>query len=50
MPGYLELPVVIGAVSQVKVDQGLIGDAFSFGQGLEVVYGAAIDIDGDLLL
>lgn len=49
MPGHLELPPVVGAVSQIKVDQGLIGDAFSFGQGLEVVDSAAIDVDGDLL-
>lgn len=50
LPGHLELSPVIGAVSQVKIDQGLIGDAFRFSQGLEVVDGAAIDIDGDLLL
>ena len=50
MPGHPELPLVIGTVSQIKVDQGLIGDAFSFSQGLEVVDGAAIDVDGDLLL
>jgi len=33
--------VVIGTVSQIEVDQGLIGDAFCVGQRLEVV-------DGDL--
>ena len=41
--------MVIGTVSQIEVDQGLIGDAFGVGQRLEVVDGAAVDIDGDLL-
>ena len=41
--------MVIGAVSQIEVDQGLIGDAFCVGQRLEVVDGAAVDVDGDLL-
>ena len=50
LPGQLKLPPVIGAISQVEIDQGLIGDAFSFSQGLEVVNCAAIDVDGDLLL
>ena len=50
MPRHLELTTVIGAVSQVKVDQGLIGDTLGFSKGLEVVDGAAIDVDGDLLL
>ena len=49
LPGQLELPVVIGTVSQIEVDQGLIGDAFCVGQRLEVVDGAAVDVDGDLL-
>ena len=49
LPGQLELPVVIGTVSQIEVDQGLIGDAFCVGQSLEVVDGAAVDIDGNLL-
>ena len=44
------MPSVVSTVSQVKVDQGLIREAFCFGQGLEVVDGAAIDVDGDLLL
>lgn len=50
MPGNLELSPVIGAVSQVKIDQGLIGDPLSFSQRFEVVDCAAIDVDGDLLL
>lgn len=50
LPGHLELPSVIGAVSQVEIDQGLIGDSFDFSQRLEVINGAAIDVDGDLLL
>ena len=50
LPRHLELALVVGAVSQIKVDQGLIRDSFGFGQGLEVVDGAAIDVDGDLLL
>ena len=50
LPRHLELSSVVSAVSQVKVDQGLIRDSFGFGQGLEVVDGAAIDVDGDLLL
>ena len=50
MPGHLELALVVGAVSQIKVDQSLIGDALGFSQGLEIVDGAAIDVDGDLLL
>ena len=41
--------MVIGTVSQIEVDQGLIGDAFCVGQRLEVVDGSAIDVDGDLL-
>lgn len=41
--------MVIGTVSQIEVDQGLIGDAFCVGQRLEVVDGAAVDVDGDLL-
>jgi hypothetical protein len=41
--------VVIGTVSQIEVDQGLIGDAFCVGQRLEVVDGAAVNVDGDLL-
>ena len=49
LPGQLELPVVIGTVSQIEVNQGLIGDAFGVGQRLEVVDGAAVDIDGNLL-
>lgn len=49
LPGQLELPVVIGTVSQIEVDQSLIGDAFCVGQRLEVVDGAAVDVDGDLL-
>ena len=31
--------MVIGTVSQIEVDQGLIGDAFCVGQRLEVVVG-----------
>ena len=50
LPGNLELSPVIGAVSQVKIDQGLIGDPLSFSQRFEVVDCAAIDVDGDLLL
>lgn len=49
LPGQLELPVVIGTVSQIEVNQGLIGDTFGVGQRLEVVDGAAVDVDGDLL-
>lgn len=49
LPGQLELPVVIGTVSQIEVDQGLIGDTFGVSQRLEVVDGAAVDIDGNLL-
>lgn len=49
LPGQLELPVVIGTVSQIEVDQSLIWDAFCVGQRLEVVDGAAVDVDGDLL-
>ena len=41
--------MVIGAVSQIEVDQGLIGDTFGVSQRLEVVDGAAVDVDGDLL-
>ena len=41
--------MVIGTVSQIEVDQGLIGDAFCVGQRLEVVDGAAVDVDGNLL-
>ena len=41
--------MVIGTVSQIEVDQGLIGDTFGVGQRLEVVDGAAVDVDGDLL-
>lgn len=41
--------MVIGTVSQIEVDQGLIGDAFCVGQRLEVVDGAAVNVDGDLL-
>lgn len=41
--------MVIGTVSQIEVNQGLIGDAFGGGQRLEVVDGAAVDIDGNLL-
>ena len=41
--------MVIGTVSQIEVDQGLIGDAFCVGQRLEVVDGVAVDVDGDLL-
>lgn len=36
--------MVIGTVSQIEVNQGLIGDAFGVGQRLEVVDGAAVDI------
>lgn len=50
MPGYQELPLVIGAVSQIELDQGLVGDTFGFRQRLEIVEGAAIDADGDLHL
>ena len=50
LPGHLELTPVVGTVSQIKVDQGLIRDSFGFSQGLEVVDGTAIDVDGDLLL
>lgn len=50
LPGYLELPLVIGAVSQIELDQGLVGDTFGFRQRLEIVEGAAIDADGDLHL
>lgn len=50
LPRHLELSPVVGTVSQIKVDQGLIRDSLSFSQGLEVVDSAAIDIDGDLLL
>lgn len=50
LPGHLELTPVIGAISQIQIDQGLIGDALSISQRLEVVNGAAIDIDSDLLL
>lgn len=49
LPGQLELPAVIGTVSQIEVDQSLIGDAFCVGQRLEVVDGAAVDVDGNLL-
>ena len=41
--------MVIGTVSQIEVNQGLIGDAFGVGQRLEVVDGAAVDIDGNQL-
>ena len=41
--------MVIGTVSQIEVDQGLIGDAFCVGQRLEVVDGASVDVDGELL-
>lgn len=50
LPGYQELPLVIGAVSQIELDQGLVGDTFGFRQRLEIVEGAAIDADGDLHL
>lgn len=50
LPGHLELPPVVGTVLQVKINQGLIGDALSISQELEVVDGAAIDIDGDQIL
>ena len=43
------LLLVIGAVSQVKVNQGLIRDALGFSQGLEVADCVAIDVDGALL-
>lgn len=49
LPGHLELPVVIGAIPQIEVDQGLVWNAFFVSQGFEVVDGAAIDVDGDLL-
>lgn len=41
--------MVIGAISQVEIDQGLIRNAFGVGQRLKVVDGVAIYIDGDLL-
>ena len=41
--------MVIGTVSQIEVDQGLIGDTFGVSQRLEVVDGAAVDVDGNLL-
>ena len=41
--------MVIGTVSQIEVNQGLIGDAFGVSQRLEVVDGAAVDVDGNLL-
>lgn len=50
LPRHLELSSVVSAVSQVKVDQGLIRDSFIFSQRFEVVDGATIDVDGDLLL
>lgn len=50
MPRHLELPLIISTVSQVAIDQGLVGDTFGFRQRLEIVEGAAIDADGDLLL
>ena len=50
LPGHQELPMVIGTVSQVKVNQGLIGDSFSLRRRHEVIDGAAIDVDGDLFL
>lgn len=42
--------MVVSAISEVEVDQGLIGNAFGLCQSLEVVNSAAIDVDGDLLL
>ena len=42
--------MIVSAVSKVEIDQGLIGDSFGFSQRLEVVDGATIDVDGDLLL
>ena len=41
--------MVIGAIPQIEVDQGLVWNAFFVSQGFEVVDGAAIDVDGDLL-
>ena len=41
--------MVIGTVSQIEVNQGLIGDTFGVSQRLEVVDGAAVDVDGNLL-
>lgn len=35
LPGQLELPVVIGTVSQIEVDQSLIGDAFASARDLK---------------
>ena len=37
--------MVIGTVSQIEVNQGLIGDTFGVSQRLEVVDGAAVDVD-----
>jgi hypothetical protein len=50
LPGHLELTMVVSAISEVEVDQGLIWNAFGLCQSLEVVNSAAIDVDGDLLL
>ena len=41
--------MVIGTVSQIEVNQGLIGDTFGVSQRLEVVDGADVDVDGNLL-
>lgn len=49
LPRHLERPPVISTVSQIEIDQGLVGDAFGFSQRFEVVDSAAIDVDGDLL-
>ncbi len=50
LPGHLKLPLVVGTIPQIEVDQGLIGNTLGIGQGLEIVNGTAIDVDGDLLL
>ena len=44
------MTLVDGAVPQIQVDQRLIGDTRRLGLCLEIVDGAAVNVDGDLPL
>ena len=44
----MNLALVGGTVTQIQVNERLVGNAYLFGLRLEVVNGIVINVDGDL--
>ena len=45
----MDLTLIGGAVAQIQVDEGLLGDAYLLRLCFEIIDGVAVEVDGDLL-